>query len=55
MVEELKYHDSRYQLENVARGEMTIISYVHKKKMQYIFKAPIKSDVLEYFGAGSGS
>ena len=53
-MEELKYHGSQYQIENVARGEKTTITYVYKNKTQYILKAPIKSDVLEYFGAGSG-
>ena len=46
LVEELKYHGSQYQMENVARGEMTTITYVYKKKTLYIFKAPKKSKFL---------
>ena len=33
-------------MENVARGEMTTITYVYKKKTLYIFKAPKKSKFL---------
>ena len=55
LLENLKYHGSQYQIDNVARGEMTTRSHVYKKKTQSIFKAPIETEFLEYFGAGSGS
>ena len=55
LLENLKYHGSQYQIDNVARGEMTTRSHVYKKKTQSIFKAPKETEVLEYFGAGSGS
>ena len=41
--------------ENVARCQMTTKSYVYKKKTQSIFKDPKNSEVLDYFGTGSGS
>ena len=55
LLENLKYHGSQYQIDNVARGEMTTRSHVYKKKTQSIFNAPKETEVLEYFGAGSGS
>ena len=57
LLENLKYHGSQYQIDNVARGEMTTITYVYKKKTLYIFKAPKKSKFLNILvlevGAGS--
>ena len=55
LLENLKYHGSQYQIDIVARGEMTTRSHVYKKKTQSIFKDPKETEVLVYFGAGSGS
>ena len=55
LLENLKYHGSQYQIDNVARGEMTIRSSVNKKKTQKAIIAPKKSEVSNQSGAGSGS
>ena len=45
------YPGSRYQIENVARGEMTTRSYVNKKNTQESIKAQKNSEVSEQSGA----